>query len=69
MEEMPEHERMSRTDLDKTLEMLVQQAWLIQIGTGERAIYKVNLRRKSGSELAGGIWDNLEEKLKGKTDP
>jgi hypothetical protein len=68
MEEMPEEERMSRTDLDKTLEMLVQQAWLIQIGTGERAIYKVNLRRKSGSELAGGIWDNLEDKLKGKPD-
>jgi hypothetical protein len=42
---------------------------LIQIGKGERAIYKVNLRRKTGSTLAGGIWDNLEAKLKDNPDP
>ena len=68
MDQMPEAERMPRAEQDKTLEMLVQQAWLIQIGTGERAIYKINLRRKAGSELAGGIWDSLDSKLKGKPD-
>jgi hypothetical protein len=68
MEQMPDDERMSRVDLDKTLEMLVQQAWLIQIGANEQAIYKVNLRRKSGSVLAGGIWENLDSKLKGNPE-
>lgn len=63
--ELPEDQRLSDEDLHKTLETLVQQAWLIQIGSKERAVYKVNLRRKSGSQLAGGIWDNLDSKLKG----
>ena len=68
MAQMPEGERLSPDELAKTLEVLVQQAWLIQIGTGERAVYKVNLRRKAGSELAGGIWDSLDSKLKGKPE-
>jgi hypothetical protein len=69
VEQMPDHERMPRAALDEALESLAQQAWLIQIGKGERAIYKVNLRRKTGSTLAGGIWDNLEAKLKDNPDP
>ena len=63
--QLPADQRLSDEDLKKTLEALVGQAWLIQIGKKERAVYKVNLRRKSGSELAGGIWDNLDSKLKG----
>ncbi len=68
MDQMADDERMSRIDLDNTLDTLVQQAWLMQIGEGDRAIYKVNLRRKSGSTLAAGIWENLDSKLKGKPD-
>ena len=64
MEKMPEDERLSRADLDNALKTLSQQAWLIQIGEGERAIYKVNLRRKAGSTLASGIWQSLDAKLK-----
>lgn len=64
MEKMPEGERLSRADLDNALKTLSQQAWLIQIGEGERAIYKVNLRRKAGSTLASGIWQSLDAKLK-----
>ena len=55
---------MTRVQLDETLKKLVEQAWLIQIGTGERAIYKVNLRRKAGSQLGENIWNSLESKLK-----
>jgi hypothetical protein len=36
----------------------------MKIGEDERAIYKVNLRRKSGSTLASGIWKALDSKLK-----
>lgn len=64
MEKMPESERMSQTELDDALKTLSQQAWLIQIGEGERAIYKVNLRKKAGSTIASGIWQSLDAKLK-----
>lgn len=62
--QMPEAERLTRTYLDDALKELSEQAWLIQIGTGERAIYKVNLRRKAGSKLGENIWQNLDSKLK-----
>ena len=64
MDGMPENERLSRADLDGALENLTQQAWLTRLGEGQKAIYKVNLRPKSGSTLASGIWSALDEKLK-----
>lgn len=64
IEKMPEGERMLQTELDDALKTLSQQAWLIQIGEGERAIYKVNLRKKAGSTIASGIWQSLDAKLK-----
>ena len=65
MDAMPENERLSRNDLDDALSNLTNQFWLIRIGEGQKAIYKVNLRKKAGSTLAGGIWDSLDTKLKG----
>lgn len=62
----PENERLSNKDLDEALEALTVQGWLVRIGQGEKAIYKVNLRRKAGSQLASGVWNTLDEKLKGK---
>ncbi|HRQ23408.1 MAG TPA: hypothetical protein PLF42_08295, partial [Anaerolineales bacterium] len=62
---MPEKDRLTRDELDEALATLTEQFWLIRIGEGKKAIYKVNLRRKSGSKLAGGIWSSLDEKLKG----
>jgi len=64
MDNMSDADRLSRTDLDQALETLTQQAWLIRLGEGQKAIYKVNLRPKSGSTLASGIWTSLEDKLK-----
>src|SRR5512134_2054824 len=63
---LPENERLPRSDLDEALDALTSQGWLIRIGQGEKAIYKVNLRRKAGSKLASGVWNTLDEKLKGK---
>jgi hypothetical protein len=63
---LPEAERIPAKDLAEALEILTRQAWLIRIGQGERAIYKVNLRRKAGSSIANGIWNNLDSKLKDK---
>jgi hypothetical protein len=63
---LPENERLSNKDLDEALEALTTQGWLTRIGQGEKAIYKVNLRRKAGSKLASGVWNTLDEKLKGK---
>lgn len=66
MESVPEAERLSRDELDAALSSLTEQFWLIRIGTGEKAIYKVNLRRKEGSKLAAGLWTKLDERLKRK---
>lgn len=64
MDAMPEDERLTRNLLDEALATLTEQFWLIRIGEKEKAIYKVNLKKKSGSTLASGIWSSLDEKLK-----
>lgn len=64
VDQMPQSEQLTRTQLNEALTKLAEQSWLIQIGEGERAIYKVNLRRKAGSELGESIWQNLDAKLK-----
>jgi len=66
VDSMPEEDRLSRDDLQSALSTLTEQFWLTRIGQDEKAIYKVNLRRKEGSKLAAGIWSALDEKLKGK---
>jgi hypothetical protein len=63
---LPDADRLPAGELDQALEVLTSQAWLVRIGQGDKAIYKVNLRRKAGSALAGGIWNNLDSKLKDK---
>ncbi len=65
---LPAAEQLAPKDLDEALETLTQQAWLIRLGEGEKAIYKVNLRRKSGSNLASGVWNTLDAKLKDKPE-
>ncbi len=65
---LPADERLQSKELDKALDVLTTQSWLIRIGQGTKAIYKVNLRRKAGSTIAGGIWNTLDEKLKDKPD-
>jgi hypothetical protein len=39
---------------------------LMRFGLGERATYKVNLRRKAGSGLSSNIWANLDAKISGE---
>ena len=64
IDQLPEDERLTRTALDEALKKLAEQAWLIQLGEGQRAVYKVNLRRRAGSHLSESIWQNLDSKLK-----
>jgi hypothetical protein len=64
MDGMPEKDRLSPEDLQSALTELTDQFWLLRIGEGEKAIYKVNLRRREGSKLMAGIWSALDEKLK-----
>lgn len=66
MDSVAESDRLSRSDLQAVLSSLTEQLWLIRIGEGEKAIYKVNLRRREGSQLAAGIWSALDAKLKNK---
>jgi hypothetical protein len=66
MDAVPEADRLTRDDLDSALATLTEQFWLIRIGEGKKAIYKVNLKRKAGSTLAAGIWSSLDARLKNK---
>ena len=64
---LPEKDRLTHEELQTALTELTDQFWLMRIGEGEKAIYKVNLRRREGSKLMAGIWSALDEKL--KTNP
>ena len=58
------HEKFSDTeDLDAILDDLTQNNWLIRQGEAATIRYKVNLRRKRGSTLGGGIWSTLSSRL------
>ena len=59
---LPEADRLNDEELKDALDNLTKQSWLIKVGQGEVVSYKVNLKRKSGSTLASGIWDALEKR-------
>jgi DNA-binding transcriptional ArsR family regulator len=61
--EMPERDRLTKSELDEALQELTRQGWLISRGEGERINYQVNLRRRAGSKIAQGIWAKLDEKI------
>jgi hypothetical protein len=70
VEAMPPANRMSKSELDLALKTLVEQNWLLRSGQGELESYRVNLRRKAGSQLDSDIWNSLEARIlgQGKTD-
>ncbi|MBI3159132.1 MAG: hypothetical protein HYZ26_06000 [Chloroflexi bacterium] len=57
----PEKDRISEEELDKALKSLVHQGWLIEMGEGDLLGYRVNLRRKKGSQLS--IFNTIGEKI------
>lgn len=61
---MPAADRLSPADLDSSLATLVEQNWLIRYGEGEFTSYKVNLRRKAGSQLDQDVWNTLGSRIK-----
>lgn len=74
---LPEGQPLSREELEHALDELTEQNWLIRIGQGEKAIYRVNLRAKRKSKLdesiwstleARGVWSALDSKIKGKPE-
>ena len=58
-----EKEKLSDSDLDKSLEALVKQGWLLRLGEEGKWRYKVNLRRKKGSEIAASLFDKLDDRI------
>jgi hypothetical protein len=66
MSNMPANEKLSQAELDEALNTLSRQFWLLRFGEGNRATYKVNLRRKAGSTLSTNIWASLDAKISGE---
>lgn len=62
-DELPAEERKEVKNLDNALKILTKQGWLIALGERGSTSYKVNLRRKRGSELAADIFNKLDERL------
>ncbi|MBN2306056.1 MAG: hypothetical protein JXQ72_16355 [Anaerolineae bacterium] len=52
-------------DLPGTLAALTGNDWLIAMGEAPNQRYKINLRRKRGSQLAGNLWSSLTDRLAG----
>ena len=65
IETLPERRSISQDELDAALEELVKQNWLVKLGKDEFTSYKVNLRRRAGTQLGGDIWGSLDARLAG----
>ena len=63
VDKMPEKQRMSHEEIERALNTLTKQFWLIRLGEGKTATYKVNLRAKAGSTLEKNIWASIGNKL------
>jgi hypothetical protein len=68
-EDLPEEERTEVKNLDAALKILSKQGWLIVLGEEDNRRYKVNLRRKRGSELAADIFNKLDDRLSERKPP
>ena len=60
-ESLPETEKMTRDELSGAIKTLTKQGWLVSMGEKDNAKYRVNLRRKPGSNRADSIWAALDE--------
>ena len=65
---MPKSDFMDLAALDQALETLCDKNWLIRRGQEELISYRVNLRRKPGSNLSQGIWAALNKKIENKEE-
>ncbi len=63
VEAMQQVDRPTRGELDQALKTLVEQNWLSRYGEGEFISFRVNLRRKAGSQLGQDVWSALDAKI------
>ncbi len=64
---MPEADRVEEHELHKSLDALVKEGWLIQLGEAEVVNYRVNLRRKAASKVGADVWGTLDKKIMERT--
>lgn len=63
VESLPETEKMTRDELSGAIITLTKQGWFVSMGEKDKTTYRVNLRRKPGSNLADSIWAALDDKI------
>jgi hypothetical protein len=66
-DQLPELERLNRPELDKALQSLVEQHWLIKLGEDKLLTYKVDMRRK-GANASGVLPQRRQSRIKGIWD-
>lgn len=65
MATLPEQERLSQQELEHALQQLHERAWLLRRGQAGRTLYRVNFRRRPGSQLGDSLWDRINARLNG----
>ncbi|MCB8942491.1 MAG: hypothetical protein H6658_01825 [Ardenticatenaceae bacterium] len=63
---LPASQQLTPAELDNSLTELTQAGWLIRMGQDELITYRVDLRRKSGSQVASGMWGALEKRMQAR---
>jgi len=63
VDELPTAQRLAHAELDQALQTLVEQNWLLRSGEGDMITYRVNLRRRAGSNLDKDVWAALDQKI------
>jgi len=61
---LPEKQRLTSAQIEITLAELTEAGWIIRMGQDELITFRVNLRRKSGSQVAQDMWGSLAKRLK-----
>ena len=77
LDALPDGERLTSDEIDKAINVLIEQNWLIRLEANEVVSYKANFQRKTGSggeksaprrrnasPVARGVWEALEAKDK-----
>ncbi len=59
----PENDRIDEEELDKSLDLLLKQSWLIRLGEGEIKNYRANLKRKAARKLDDSIWNAIDTQI------
>ncbi|HSM57673.1 MAG TPA: hypothetical protein VK879_16085 [Candidatus Sulfomarinibacteraceae bacterium] len=55
--------QLTPAELDKALQQLLNQAWIVRMGQQDTTTYRINLQPRRGTRLSPSLWQQLEQRL------